>query len=42
MNPSDLIASLSIAPSLKKGTRTFCLYRDAEMVITSWTDARIQ
>jgi hypothetical protein len=29
------------APALRKGDRAFCLYRDADVVITSWTDARI-
>jgi hypothetical protein len=29
------------APALKKGDRAFCLYRDCEVVITSWTDARM-
>ena len=29
------------APALHCGDRTTCLYRDAEVVITSWTDARI-
>jgi len=42
MNPTDLIAGPYVAPSLKKGARTFCLYRDADVVITSWTDAPIQ
>jgi hypothetical protein len=28
-------------PRLRKGDRTFCLYRDADVVVTSWTDARI-
>jgi hypothetical protein len=28
-------------PRLRKGDRAFCLYRDAEAVITGWTDARI-
>jgi hypothetical protein len=29
------------APALRKGDRAFCLYRDCEVVITSWTDARM-
>ena len=28
-------------PALCRGDRTNCLYRDAEVVITSWTDGRI-
>jgi hypothetical protein len=28
-------------PALRRGDRTQCLYRDTEVVITSWTDARI-
>jgi hypothetical protein len=29
------------APPLKCGDRAVCLFRDCEVVITSWTDARI-
>jgi hypothetical protein len=29
------------APPLKRGDRATCLFRDATVVITSWTDARI-
>jgi hypothetical protein len=28
-------------PALRKGDRALCLYRDATVVVTSWTDARI-
>ena len=28
-------------PQLKRGDRTACLFRDCDVVITSWTDARI-
>jgi hypothetical protein len=28
-------------PQQRKGDRTFCLYRDADVVVTNWTDARI-
>jgi hypothetical protein len=28
-------------PPLRKGDRTRCLYRDADVVITSWSDGRI-
>src|SRR5690348_4629655 len=28
-------------PALRRGDRTTCLYRDTEVVITSWTEARI-
>src|SRR5262249_30568989 len=28
-------------PALRKGDITFCLFRDTDVVITSWTDARI-
>jgi hypothetical protein len=41
VNPTDLIAGPYKPPTLRKGERTFCLYRDAEVVITSWSDARI-
>jgi hypothetical protein len=29
------------APPLRRGDRAFCLLRDCDVVITSWTDARI-
>jgi hypothetical protein len=29
------------APALKEGDRAFCLFRDADVVVTSWTAARI-
>jgi hypothetical protein len=29
------------APPLKRGDRAFCLVRDCEVIITSWTDALI-
>ena len=28
-------------PPLKRGDRAVCLFRDCEIVITGWTDARI-
>src|SRR4051794_35904529 len=29
------------APALKKGDRATCLYRDATVVVTSWSDGRV-
>ena len=29
------------APPLKRGDRAVCLFRDCELIITGWTDARI-
>jgi len=29
------------APALHRGERAFCLYRDTDVVVTSWSDARI-
>jgi hypothetical protein len=29
------------APRLRKGDRATCLYRDCDVVVTGWTDARI-
>jgi len=29
------------APRLRRGDRAFCLYRDCNMIVTGWTDARI-
>jgi hypothetical protein len=28
-------------PPLKRGDRAFCLFKDCDVVITSWTDARL-
>jgi hypothetical protein len=28
-------------PPLRKGDKTTCLYRDCDVVVTSWSDARI-
>jgi hypothetical protein len=44
MHPHDRIALLYgpyRAPALRKGDRSTCLYRDCDVVITSWTDAPI-
>jgi hypothetical protein len=44
MDPRDRVALLHgpyQAPALRKGDRATCLYRDGEVVITSWTDAPI-
>jgi hypothetical protein len=30
-----------VVPCAAKGDRAFCLYRDAEVVVTAWTDARL-
>jgi hypothetical protein len=29
-------------PPLKRGDRAFCLFRDCDVVLTSWTDAPIK
>ena len=29
------------APPLRRGDRAVCLYRDCDVIVTSWTDARI-
>ena len=29
------------APRLRRGDRAFCLFRDCDVVVTGWTDARI-
>jgi hypothetical protein len=30
-----------LPPDIRRGERTVCLYRDAEVVITSWSNMRI-
>jgi hypothetical protein len=40
-DPSRLRFGPYEAPDVKKGDRTFCLYRDANVVVTAWMDARI-
>jgi hypothetical protein len=44
MNPRDRVALLHgpyQVPALRKGDHATCLYRDCEVVVTSWTDAPI-
>jgi hypothetical protein len=44
MNPRDRVVLLHgpyYAPALQKGDRSTCLYRDCDVIITSWTDAPI-
>ena len=41
MQVTDLIAAPYAPPTLRKGDRTFCLYRDRDVIVTTWTDARI-
>jgi hypothetical protein len=36
-----LLAGPYHPPALRKGDRAFCLFRDTDVVVTSWTDARI-
>jgi hypothetical protein len=40
-NDPEFVQGPYQAPALRRGDRTTCIYRDAEVVITSWTDARI-
>jgi hypothetical protein len=37
----SLLAGPYIPPLAKRGERMFCLYRDCDVIITTWTDARI-
>jgi hypothetical protein len=44
MKPSDrtkLLFGAYQAPRLRKGDRATCLYKDCDVVVTGWTDARI-
>lgn len=41
MKPTDLIAGPYYPPLFVKGRVTFCLYRDCDVVITSWSNAPI-
>src|SRR5262245_35878397 len=36
-----LLHGPSRPPPLRRGDRAFCLARDCEVIVTSWTDARI-
>src|SRR5580692_10451933 len=38
---TDLIAGPYLPPQLKKGDRAFCHYRDCDVIITGWSNARI-
>jgi hypothetical protein len=40
-DPVQLLFGPYTPPPLKKGERTHCLYRDALVVVTSWSDGRI-
>ncbi len=44
MHPSERVKLLGgpyRAPALRVGDRATCLYRDCDVIVTSWTDARI-
>jgi hypothetical protein len=41
MTPPTLLHGPYRAPALRRGDRATCLYRDAEVVVTSWTGAQI-
>ena len=41
VDPYRLLHGPYTPPRLRRGDRATCLYRDAEVVITSWSDARI-
>jgi hypothetical protein len=41
VSAQELLGAPYRAPPLRKGTRATCLYRDADVVITSWSDAPI-
>jgi hypothetical protein len=41
IDPSRLRFGPYTPPAVKKGDRTSCLYRDADVVVTAWTAARI-
>jgi hypothetical protein len=40
-NPPELLFGPYRAPSLRKGDRATCLYRDCDVIVTGWTDAPI-
>jgi hypothetical protein len=42
MLPTDLIAGPYKPPALKRGDRAFCLFRDCEVKVTSWSNAPLQ
>jgi hypothetical protein len=37
--PPRLLAGPYLPPSLRRGDRTFCLFRDTDVTVTSWTSA---
>jgi hypothetical protein len=41
MRRTALLHGPYLPPALRTGERAFCLYRDCDIVITSWTDDRI-
>lgn len=40
-SPTELLFGPYRAPGLSRGERTFCLARNCDVIVTSWTDARI-
>lgn len=41
MHTTDLLGRPYLPPPLRKGDHSFCLYRNCDVVVTSWNDARI-
>ena len=41
MSPVPTLIGSYAPPAVRKGDRVLCLYRDAECVVTSWSDGRI-
>jgi hypothetical protein len=41
LDPCQLLHGPYTPPALKRGDRAVCLYRDADVIVTSWSDGRI-
>jgi hypothetical protein len=38
---TELLHAPFTPPALQRGARTICLFRDCEVIVTSWSDARL-
>ena len=41
LDPCQLLHGPYTPPPLKRGDRAVCLYRDADVIVTGWSDGRI-
>jgi hypothetical protein len=42
LQPGDRIQVPYKVPHLHRGARAFCLFKDCDVIVSGWTDARIR